>query len=302
MDFLNHGTHVAGTIAGVGNNSRGVAGVMWTASIMSLRFLDAMGLGNTADAISAINYAVRNGAKVLNNSWGGGSPSQLLKQAIQRSDSAGTVFVAAAGNEGNDNDSTPSYPSSFDVANIISVAATDQNDNLASFSNYGATSVDVGAPGVNTYSTLPARESVFIDNFDDGDISDWTRGGTPNTWTVTTEFPPAPTSGAYALTDSPGADYVVNTNSWASTSEDVSGRVGCKLLYQMQLDVEMGLDAIFIEASRNGSSWRYVSGWTGTTGGSYFPFEEDLSRYDGEPALSFRFRLESNNSGTAAPT
>jgi subtilisin family serine protease len=305
MDFLNHGTHVAGTIAGVGNNSRGVTGVMWTASIMSLRFLDATGSGNTADAISAINYAVRNGAKVLNNSWGGGGPSQLLKQAIQRSNSAGTVFVAAAGNEGNDNDSTPSYPASFDVANIISVAATDQNDNLPSFSNYGATSVDVGAPGVDTYSTIPAREAVFVDNFDDGDISDWTRGGTPNTWTVTTEFPPTPTSGTYALADSPGGDYVVNANNWAaSPSVDLSGRVGCQFVYQLELAVESLFDFLFIEASTNGTRWTNIYGrnvgYTGSTGGAFFQIADDISAYDGQPTLFVRFRIfESNGSGTA---
>ena len=205
MDFHGHGTHVAGTIAGVGNNSRGITGVMWTARIMPLRFLDTLGSGTTADAISAIDYAIANGARVLNNSWGGNDSSQSLREAIERSDSAGAVFVAAAGNDGWDNESTPIYPASFDAANIISVAATDQDDNLASFSNYGATTVDVGAPGVNRYSTVPARDVVFTDTFDDdGNIDPWTTGGIPNTWAVTNETPPSPPSGTYSLTDSPG--------------------------------------------------------------------------------------------------
>jgi subtilisin family serine protease len=300
MDFLGHGTHVAGTIAGVGNNSRGITGVMWIAKIMPLRFLDAAGFGDTANAISAIDYAVANGASVLNNSWGGGGFSQALKDAIERSNSAGAVFVAAAGNDGLDNDSFPAYPASFDVANIISVAATDQNDNLASFSNYGATTVDVGAPGVDTYSTVPAREVVFSDNFDDGTIAPWTTAGTPNTWDVTTVVPPPPPSGAYSLSDSPVGDYAVGTNNWAaSPSIDLSGRVGCKLLYEMELDVELFLDGFYIEASTDGSSWNEVIAWTGSTGGSFFPFEDDLSTYDGQSTLYFRYRLlESNGSGT----
>jgi len=300
MDYHGHGTHVAGTIAGVGNNNRGITGVMWTARIMPLRFLDAAGLGYTADAIAAIDYAIANGAIVMNNSWGGYDYSQSLSEAIERSNSANTVFVAAAGNDGLDNDSTPTYPASFPVANIISVAATDQRDNLASFSNWGVTTVDVGAPGVNTYSTVPARGVLFSDNFDDGTITPWIPGGTPDTWDVTTEIA-SPPSGTYCLTDSPGADYVETTNNWATSPPvDLSGRVACKLLYEMELDVELLLDGIYIEASTDGSNWNEISAWTGSTGGNFFSFEEDLSPYDGESSLSLRFRLyESNNSGVA---
>jgi subtilisin family serine protease len=300
MDYHGHGTHVAGTIAGVGHNNGGITGVMWTARIMPLRFLDAAGFGNTADAIAAIDYAVENGARVMNNSWGGYESSQSLREAIERSNSANTVFVAAAGNDGLNNDSTPTYPASFPLGNIISVAATDQDDNLASFSNYGPASVDVGAPGVNTFSTVPAREVVFGDNFDDGTIAPWITGGTPDTWDVTTEISPPP-SGTYCLTDSPGADYVERTNNWATSPPiDLSGRLACKLLYEMELDVEPNFDGIYIEASTDGSSWNEIVAWTGSTGGSFFSFEEDLTPYDGEPSLSVRFRLfESNNSGTA---
>jgi subtilisin family serine protease len=308
MDFFGHGTHVAGTIAGVGNNNRGITGVMWTARIMPLRFLDASGSGDTADAISAIDYAIANGASVLNNSWGGGGFSQALQDAIERSNSAGTVFVAAAGNDGLDNDLIPAYPASFTVANIISVAATDQNDNLALFSNYGATTVDVGAPGVNTYSTIPAREVVFSDNFDDGILAPWTPGGTPNTWDVTNESPPAPPSGAFSLTDSPGVEYQVGANNWAaSPSIDLSGRVGCQLIYQIELDVEFLFDFLFIEASTDGINWTNIYGpgvgYTGSTGGAFFQLSDDISAYDGQPTLSVRFRLfESNGTGTDGGT
>ncbi len=152
-----HGTHVAGTIAAEGNNGGGVTGVNWDARIMSLKFLGNNG-GYTSDAVEAINYAVKNGAKISNNSWGGGGYSQSLRDAIARADAQGHLFVAAAGNAGSNNDSTPQYPASYNLPNIVSVAATDKNDGLASFSNYGATTVDLGAPGVGIRSTLPGNK------------------------------------------------------------------------------------------------------------------------------------------------
>lgn len=155
MDDSGHGTHVAGTIAAAGDNGIGIAGVNWTARIMPLKFIGDGGWGTTADAISAIDYAVAMGAHVMNNSWGGSYFSQALKDAIVASDTAGLVFVAAAGNYGTNNDVIPFYPSAYDLPNIISVAATDHNDATATFSNYGPLSVDIAAPGVNIISTLP---------------------------------------------------------------------------------------------------------------------------------------------------
>ena len=153
LDDNGHGTHVAGIIAAVGNNSKGVAGVNWSAKIMSLKFLDKDGSGNTADAISAIQYAIDNGAKVLNSSWGSTDFSQALRDAIIATHNAGTLFVAAAGNDNKDNDVNPEYPASYKVPNIVSVAATTHKDTLASFSNYGATTVHAAAPGESIYST-----------------------------------------------------------------------------------------------------------------------------------------------------
>ena len=152
-DDHGHGTHVAGTIGAVGNNGIGVVGVNWRVKIMPLKFLNAQGTGYLSDAISAILYAVDMGAKVLNNSWGGGQYSRALRDAIAYADASGVLFVAAAGNDRRDNDLRPHYPSSYDLPNIIAVAATDNWDNLASFSNYGKKSVDLGAPGVNILST-----------------------------------------------------------------------------------------------------------------------------------------------------
>lgn len=157
MDDRYHGTHVAGTIAGRGNNGVGVTGVSWSAKIMALKFLGADGSGFISDAISALNYATQMGAKLTNNSWGGGGFSQGMLDAITAAKNAGSLFVAAAGNDASDNDVSPHYPSNYNVDNVISVAATDHNDNLASFSNFGRNSVDLGAPGDNIFSTAPGN-------------------------------------------------------------------------------------------------------------------------------------------------
>ncbi len=150
LDDNGHGTHVAGTIGAVGNNGVGVVGVNWNTQIAALKFLDSEGGGYTSDAILAINYAKNKGFAVANNSWGGGAYSQSLKDAI---DSYSGLFIAAAGNNGTNNDSRAFYPASYTSGNIIAVAATTSSDGRASFSNYGSTSVDLGAPGDAIYST-----------------------------------------------------------------------------------------------------------------------------------------------------
>ncbi|WP_373232246.1 S8 family serine peptidase [Cohnella sp.] len=155
VDGDEHGTHVSGTIAAVANNSLGVTGVAPNVKIMPLKFIGPDG-GTTADAIAAIEYAAAHGAKVSNNSWGGGSEGPVDDLALENAITASNmVFVAAAGNLGSNNDVTPDVPSGLNSPNIISVAAVGNDGELASFSNYGATKVDVGAPGVNILSTIP---------------------------------------------------------------------------------------------------------------------------------------------------
>jgi len=156
-DDNGHGSHVAGTIAAAGDNGVGVVGVNWRASIMACKFLTAGGSGSAADAIEAILYAAGNGARVLNNSWGGGGFSQALRDAIEFSRTKDALFVAAAGNEGRDNDLLPTYPAGYDVANVLAVAASDRLDGIASFSNRGKTSVDLAAPGAEILSTTPGN-------------------------------------------------------------------------------------------------------------------------------------------------
>jgi subtilisin family serine protease len=158
MDEHSHGTHVAGTIGAASNNNRGVTGINWHCKLMACRFLNENGYGSVADAIDAINYAVANGAKVLNNSWGGSGYSSSLATAITNAKDNGVLFVAAAGNDSTDNDTTPQYPACYQIENVIAVAATDDDDALAYFSNYGKNTVHLGAPGVSILSTALNNE------------------------------------------------------------------------------------------------------------------------------------------------
>ena len=173
MDDNFHGTHTAGTVGAVGNNSIGVVGVNWTTRMMALKFLDSNGSGSLGDAVNAIDFAIQtkarfagtNGAnvRVLSNSWGAYGSSGSLLSAIQRAASADMLFVAAAGNSGLNNDASPFYPASYTTANVVAVAATDANDALASFSNYGPTSVDLAAPGTNITSTVAGGSYAALD-------------------------------------------------------------------------------------------------------------------------------------------
>jgi hypothetical protein len=162
-----HGTHVSGTIGAVGNNGLGVVGVNWTSNIMGLKFLNAQGQGTTENAIVAIDFAVQakiagQNVRVLNNSWGGGGPSQALLDEINKADANDILFAAAAGNNGTNNDTMPFYPANYNTPNMVAVAATDNKDQKASFSNYGATTVHLGAPGANVLSTRPANTYGYL--------------------------------------------------------------------------------------------------------------------------------------------
>lgn len=151
MDDNSHGTHCSGTIAAEGNNGQGVVGVNWQAQVMAVKFLSASGGGSVADVIKSVVYATANGARLTSNSYGGGA-NEAEYEAFKASP---LLHVCAAGNESRDNDRLGSYPASYDLPNIISVAASDRNDALAGFSNWGASSVDLAAPGVDILSTLP---------------------------------------------------------------------------------------------------------------------------------------------------
>lgn len=166
-DSGSHGTHVSGTIAAVGNNGIGVVGVAWQAKIMALKVSSEGTTFSTSALVEAIQYATmmkKRGVNVvaINGSYGGPDNSTLEKNAIQAAGAAGIIFCAAAGNETSNNDSTPTYPASYQLTNIIVVAATDQQDQLASFSNYGATTVHLAAPGENILSTTPPGVTSYV--------------------------------------------------------------------------------------------------------------------------------------------
>ncbi len=162
LDENGHGTHVAGTVGASGNDGEGVVGVSWRASLLPVRVLDRHGSGSLAQVIAGIDYAVARGARVINLSLGAPYGSKLLLLSLQRAQAAGTVIVAAAGNDGLDNDSSPSFPANYELEALISVAATDRDDLLADFSNFGAKSVHLAAPGVSILSTYLFGSYVFL--------------------------------------------------------------------------------------------------------------------------------------------
>lgn len=154
-DDNDHGTHVAGIIGAKGNNQIGIAGVNWQVSLIPVKFLNERGSDNVGNAIEAIYYSVKMGAQVINASWGGDSYSRALEEAIEYARDRGVLVVVAAGNDSLNNDTDKDYPAAYTTENIISVAATDNRDELASFSNYGRQTVHVAAPGVLITSTVP---------------------------------------------------------------------------------------------------------------------------------------------------
>jgi subtilisin family serine protease len=164
MDEQGHGTHTSGTVAAVGDNGIGVVGVAWNARIMALKFASQDPEGFVSDAVKCIDYILREKAagvadvRVVNASWNLSDYSGALREAIVALGDAGVVFCAAAGNFSRDNDATPTYPANYDCGNIITVAATNQNDELAFFSCFGCSTVDLAAPGVDILSTLPGNQ------------------------------------------------------------------------------------------------------------------------------------------------
>lgn len=158
LDDNGHGTHCAGIIGAEGGNEIGISGVNWTLKIMPLKFMDAEGTANVRDAIEAINYVINRkragvNVRIISASWGSEVRSRALEDVIRKAGDEGIMIIAAAGNAGSDNDAKPHYPASYDLNNVISVAALDRNDALTTFSNFGATSVDIAAPGQQIVST-----------------------------------------------------------------------------------------------------------------------------------------------------
>lgn len=161
-DDNGHGTHIAGTIGAVGNNGKGVVGVCWRVELMACKALNAEGAGATSDTIEAIQYALSKGAKVINASWGGPSYSVALQHAISKARLSGAIVIAAAGNERLNNDVYPTYPANYPLDNVVSVAGSNRSDVLdLNYSNYGASTVDLAAPGTAIYSTWHTSNTAY---------------------------------------------------------------------------------------------------------------------------------------------
>lgn len=154
-DDNGHGSHCSGTIGAQGNDRYGIVGINWDVSIMAVKFISYDGTGTLENAVKAIDYARKNGAQIMNSSWGGLAKSLILQQAVADANAAGILFVAAAGNNGSDNDRAAFYPASYTTDNVISVGAVNNRARLSSFSNFGLTTVHVAAPGENILSTTP---------------------------------------------------------------------------------------------------------------------------------------------------
>ncbi|CUS36643.1 Peptidase S8 and S53 subtilisin kexin sedolisin (modular protein) [Candidatus Nitrospira nitrificans] len=309
-----HGTHVAGTIAGAGNNGTGITGVMWTAKLMALKAGGVDRSLSTTAIISAIHYAIAKGARVINASFIGPECSLAFYDAVNAANAAGVLFVAAAGNGGDDgigddNDNTPNFPSNFSapsvcaghqkaaLANVIAVAATDQHDQLATFSNFGSTTVQVAAPGVHINSTRPTSNmtTVLFHNYDSGPTGlGYVFGGTTGTWgfTNSTSF-----SQPNSLTDSPTGSYQNDTDSFAMGPVfSTTGQRGCRLDSRVRLQTELDTDGVLIEISRDsGTSWQIMNGLSGSSNAQFVPITwGDIA--DGMADSRFRFRFMSNES------
>lgn len=309
-----HGTHVAGTIAGAGNNGTGITGVMWTARLMALKAGGVDRSLSTTGIISAIQYAIAKGARVINASFIGPECSLVFYDAVRAANDAGVLFVAAAGNGGDDgigddNDSTPNFPSNFSapsvcagqqtaaLANVIGVAATDQNDQLTTFSNFGAATVQVAAPGIGINSTRPTSNitTVLSHNFDSGPTGlGYIFGGTNSTWGFTNS---SSFSQPNSLTDSPTGNYQNNTDSFAmGPLFSTTGQRGCRFDSRVRLQTELDTDGVLAETSPdNGASWQIINGTSGSSNGQFVPFTwGDVA--DGMADSRFRFRFISNAS------
>jgi subtilisin family serine protease len=292
-----HGTHVAGILGAQGNNTTGGTGVNWDVAIMPLRVCSAGGSCSSAAVVEAIIYAGAEGAHVANMSFGGGTFSQAQKDALDAA--SGTLFVASAGNSGTNNDVTPQYPCNYTSPNLICVASSNDTDGLAASSNFGATSVDLAAPGVGVLSTLPAFDSLFSDDFEGAANWDFVDSSSPDTskWERTTEFAH---SGDESITDSHGGNYGQSDEAIVikSAPVDLGGRSACSLAYWVRLRSQAGADWLRAEAAHGLDPFTDppLNQWSGSTTGSGFTkLTSDLGEYDGETETALRFRFTANS-------
>jgi subtilisin family serine protease len=320
LDDRGHGTNVAFTAAGVQENAEGGSGTAPAARIMALRVADQLqGFGTPVVSLSnfllATTYAAAQGARIINFSAGGTTPTSAQESQIEWLDSQGVLLVAAAGNgafvgddSGDDNDVFPVYPASYPTPNILSVAATGQSDQLTGFSNFGDTSVDLAAPGENMFVADVRRGFPLLENFE-GLAPGWTVGdacsfGCPS-WGffVDALFNSWVSDGSENAFGSP-VSYLPWTDSWLD-SPVVSLAFGPVLVFREWHALASG-DALHVEVSTNGIDWTSLASYTGFSasaapGTSFDPGDLrviDLKPYEGIP-IQISFRLITNGSSQA---
>jgi thermitase len=314
MDDNGHGSHVAGVIGAVGNNGLGVSGVCWKASLMAVKVLDSTGTGSTATIADGITWAVAHGAKVLNLSLGTTSEDPTIDSAVAATQSQGALIVAASGNSGDNNNNIPFYPCNSPSGNVICVAAVDQQFNLASFSNFGSTSVHVAAPGVNIVSTWPYSATKVTDNFTGWNFNSTTGGAGWAASTTTLYGPSEPLLGNPHNWNGGSATYKPNTDDHAYFIYNLSGSFN-KMSVQFYEGYDMvGSDAVSTYVSSTGgdpiATGVVQESDTGSTGSTAYLKDFNLLSYC--PALaptvcscasttcSIGFRLHSFSSSVAS--
>jgi len=298
-DDVWHGTFIAGVIGGVGNDGYGVTGVDWRVGLASLKVCSLVAmtknvppaLCTAANQADAFTYAGVMGMPVVNASFNAGSYSNTVFNAI--ASAPNTLFVTVPGNAKKNVDTAKQYPCDYALSNIICVAATDQNDQLASFSSFGPTTVDLAAPGVNIYSTYPFERRLF-DNLTSDITGRWTTGGSGTMWARV-----CTTTTACVLTDSPAGNYVNNEDTWIQTAQpvDLGAWTACQVQYTLKGTVLAG-DGLVVSASGDGVTWSRLAQWTGSVSNSP-QATYNMNGFDGDRSVLLRFELVSDGSSTA---
>jgi subtilisin family serine protease len=303
-DFHSHGTHIAGTLAARANNQTGIAGVAPEAKVMPVRVLNDSNRGRTADLANGIAYAALNGADVINMSIG--TPPlpdfplpEVERDALDLAAANDALVVVAAMNDSKNNDTghTPTWPCNFTHPNLICVAALDSDGSLSDFSNYGAVSVDVGAPGRSILSLSPDWDRLTppgVEGFESDIAGRWYGNGS---WARTTTFA---ASQAFSVTDSPAGNYANDTTPWIAMTNgvDLIGRQGCRINYAVRGQVLDG--DLFVTGALN----QWGSGYVATadtleTHGQFETWSDGISALDGDASARAVFELITDSSGTA---
>lgn len=303
LDDNGHGTHVAGIIGAVTDNGIGVAGTMWNVKLLPIKVFGADGTGDVATIVQGIDYAKSQGAVIVNCSFAldSGVISQTLQNAI--ASAPNMLFVCAAGNESNNNDTKPTSPASIQANNVIAVASTDFSDNLSSFSNYGAKTVQIAAPGgtlgSNTLHDIvstfpPPRPAFYSENF--STPGGWTLG---SGWALTTAFFNSPPS---SIGIAPGGQADSSATSPAITA--TGGQLACSVDFKLRLNTDAvghPSDALFVESSTDNATWTTLNSYNGSFDDFADPAAiESTSLGDGKNPVYVRFRFHTSTSGEYA--